>query len=130
MSIILNLKFSSKESIMPLSNKTLYVVDDNVGFDEIDKEIISKNNIEDYCLVFNKIDAYTFVKKDEDDLTPSTKENLSLKDLQNTWIAKIEEGSMFISALNKTNFSDLKDEMYLRIKRLHEIRYPYNNFLY
>jgi len=81
-------------------------------------------------LVFNKIDAYTFVKKDEDDLTPSTKENLSLKDFQNTWIAKIEEGSMFISALNKTNFGDLKDEMYLRIKRLHEIRYPYNNFLY
>ena len=81
-------------------------------------------------LVFNKIDAYAFVKKDEDDLTPSAKENLSLEDLQKTWIAKIEEGSMFISALNKTNFDDLKDEMYLRIKRLHEIRYPYNNFLY
>jgi GTP-binding protein HflX len=81
-------------------------------------------------LVFNKIDAYTFVKKDEDDLTPSTKENLSLEDLQNTWIAKIEGGSMFISALNKTHFDDLKDEMYLRIKKMHEIRYPYNSFLY
>jgi GTP-binding protein HflX len=80
--------------------------------------------------VFNKIDAYTFVKKDEDDLTPSTKENLSLENLQNTWIAKIEGGSMFISALNKTYFDNLKDEMYLRIKKLHEIRYPYNSFLY
>jgi GTP-binding protein HflX len=81
-------------------------------------------------LVFNKIDTYTFVKKDEDDLTPATKENLSLEDLKKTWIAKIEGGSMFISALNKTNFDDLKDEMYLRIKKMHEIRYPYNNFLY
>ena len=81
-------------------------------------------------LVFNKIDAYTFIKKDEDDLTPSTKENLSLKDLQKTWIAKIDGGSLFISALNKTYFDDLKDEMYLRIKKMHEIRYPYNSFLY
>ena len=81
-------------------------------------------------LVFNKIDAYTFVKKDDDDLTQLTKENTSLEDLQKTWIAKMEGGSMFISALNKTHFNDLKDEMYLRIKQLHEIRYPYNNFLY
>ena len=81
-------------------------------------------------LVFNKIDAYTFVKKDDDDLTPLTKENISLEDLQKTWIAKMEGVSMFISALNKTHFNDLKDEMYLRIKQLHEIRYPYNNFLY
>ncbi len=81
-------------------------------------------------LVFNKIDAYTFVKKDDDDLTPLTKENTSLEDLQKTWIAKMEGGSVFISAINKTHFNDLKDEMYLRIKKLHEIRYPYNNFLY
>ena len=81
-------------------------------------------------LVFNKIDAYTFIQKEKDDLTPSTKENLSLEDLQNTWLAKIEGGSMFISALNKTHFEELKNELYLRIKRLHEVRYPYNNFLY
>ena len=81
-------------------------------------------------LVFNKIDAYTFIEKYEDDLTPSTKENLSLEDLQKTWIAKIDGGSMFISALNKTHFDNLKDELYLKIKKLHEIRYPYNNFLY
>jgi GTP-binding protein HflX len=81
-------------------------------------------------LVFNKIDAYTFVTKEEDDLTPQTKENFSLCDLQKTWMSKIDGNAMFISALNKTNFNDLKEEMYIRIKQLHEIRYPYNNFLF
>ncbi|MBC8474795.1 MAG: GTPase HflX [Cryomorphaceae bacterium] len=81
-------------------------------------------------LVFNKIDAYTFIEKEEDDLTPSSKENLSLKDLQKTWMSKIDGNAMFISALNKTHFDDLKDEIYSRIKQLHEIKYPYNNFLY
>ncbi|MEC9209389.1 MAG: GTPase HflX [Bacteroidota bacterium] len=81
-------------------------------------------------LVFNKIDAYTFIEKDDDDLTLTTKENLSLKDLQKTWMSKIEGNAMFISALNKTHFDDLRDEMYRRIKPLHETRYPYNSFLY
>ena len=81
-------------------------------------------------LVFNKIDAYTFIQKEEDDLTPITKENLSLEDLQKTWMAKIGRNSMFISALKKTHFAELKDEMYIRIKQLHEVRYPYNKFLY
>ena len=53
-----------------------------------------------------------------------------LEDLKKTWMAKMEGNAMFISALNKTHFDDLKDEMYSRIKQLHEIRYPYNNFLY
>ena len=81
-------------------------------------------------IIFNKIDAYTFVEKEEDDLTPATKENLSLEDLEKTWMAKMEGNAMFISALKKTHFDELKDEMYSRIKQLHEIRYPYNNFLY
>ena len=81
-------------------------------------------------LVFNKIDAYTFIEKEEDDLTPVLPENLSLEDLKKTWMAKMEGNAMFISALNKTHFDELKDEMYSRIKQLHEIRYPYNNFLY
>jgi len=81
-------------------------------------------------LVFNKIDAYTFLEKESDDLTPPNQQNISLKDLQRTWMSKIETNPMFISALDKTNFDDLKDEMYHRIKKLHEIRYPYNNFLY
>ena len=81
-------------------------------------------------LVFNKIDAYTFIEKDDDDLTPPKKENQPLTDLQKTWMSKIEGNTIFISALNKTHFEDLKDEMYNSIKKLHEIRYPYNNFLY
>ena len=81
-------------------------------------------------LVFNKIDAYTFIQKEEDDLTPTTKDNLSLEDLQKTWMGKMEGNSMFISALNKTHFDELKNEMYARIKKLHEVRYPYNKFLY
>ena len=81
-------------------------------------------------IVFNKIDAYKFTKKEEDDLTPSTKENISLEDLKKTWMSKIESNTMFISALNKTHFEELKNEMYSRIKELHEKRYPYNSFLY
>ncbi|MDG1284089.1 MAG: GTPase HflX [Flavobacteriales bacterium] len=81
-------------------------------------------------IVFNKIDAYKFIKKEEDDLTPSTKENNSLEDLKKTWMSNIETNTMFISAINKTHFEELKNEMYSRIKELHEKRYPYNSFLY
>ena len=81
-------------------------------------------------LVFNKIDAYTFLAKEEEDLTPVKKENISLKELKKTWMSKIDGNAIFISALNKTHFDDLKTQMYSRIKKLHEIRYPYNNFLY
>ena len=81
-------------------------------------------------LVFNKIDAYTFLAKEEEDLTPVKKENISLKELKKTWMSKIDGNAIFVSALNKTHFDDLKTQMYSRIKKLHEIRYPYNNFLY
>ena len=81
-------------------------------------------------LLFNKVDKYTFIVKDDDDLTPASKENLSLEEFQKTWMAKMGGDTMFISALNKTHFDEMKDEMYKRIKKLHEIRYPYNNFLY
>ena len=81
-------------------------------------------------LVFNKIDAYTFIEKQKDDLTPLTKENLSLIDFQKTWMSKLGNNAMFISALNKIHFDELKKIMYSKIKKLHEKRYPYNNFLY
>ena len=81
-------------------------------------------------LVFNKIDAYSFIKKEEDDLTPSKKENLSLEDLEKTWIADLDGGAIFISALNKIHFQELKNLIYEKVKSLHEVRYPYNNFLY
>ncbi len=79
--------------------------------------------------VFNKIDNYTYDKKDDDDLTPITKENYSLEDLQKMWFAK-EEDSIFISAKTKQNFQALKDKVYKEIVKIHKIRYPYNNFLY
>ena len=81
-------------------------------------------------LVFNKIDAHTFIQKEEDDLTPILPENISLENLKKTWMAKLEGNALFISALNKTHFDELKDVLYAKIKQLHEVRYPYNKFLY
>jgi len=99
-------------------------------------EVVNKTIIEigvtdkPMLIVFNKIDAYTFTPKDEDDLTPILPENISLEELEKTWMAKLDGETMFISALNKTHFNELKDVLYAKIKQLHEVRYPYNNFLY
>jgi len=81
-------------------------------------------------IVFNKVDAYQFIEKEEDDLTPSVRENLSLKDLKNTWMAKNNASSIFISALQKTNINEFKDIIYKQVKKVHIERYPYNDFLY
>ncbi len=81
-------------------------------------------------LLFNKIDAYTYVKKEEDDLTPRTKENLTLEELMQTWMAKLEERCLFISARQKTNIEALKETLYKQVKELHVQKYPYNDFLY
>ena len=81
-------------------------------------------------VVFNKIDAFTYTPKDEDDLTPVTRENMSLSDLQNTWMAKLHDDCIFISAKNKENIDALKTLMYNRIKAIHIQRYPYNDFLF
>lgn len=80
--------------------------------------------------VFNKIDAYTFVKKDEDDLTPSGKENITLPDLKQTWMNKTNGLCVFISATQKSNISELKKMLYDKVKELHVKRYPYNSLLY
>lgn len=81
-------------------------------------------------IVFNKTDAYTYVKKDEDDLTPATRENMSLEVLKKTWMADMEEDCVFISAVQKTNIDQLKDLLYQRIKAIHITRYPYDQLLY
>lgn len=81
-------------------------------------------------VVFNKIDAFTYVMKEEDDLTPSTRENLSLDDLKNTWMSKLNENCIFISAKDKTNIEQFKDVIYNKVKEIHVERYPYNNFLF
>ena len=81
-------------------------------------------------MLFNKIDAYTFIEKEPDDLTPSTKENLSLEDLKKTWMAKANSSTLFISATKKQNIEELKNVLYEVVKKIHIERYPYNDFLY
>ena len=81
-------------------------------------------------LVFNKIDAFTYTPKEEDDLTPKTRENISLEELKNTWMAKLQENCIFISAHNKTNLEEFKDLLYKKVKEIHVTRFPYNDFIY
>jgi GTP-binding protein HflX len=81
-------------------------------------------------LVFNKIDAYNHKAKDPDDLTPKKPENITLEEIQKTWMAKIHEDCVFISATKKQNIEELKKIMYQKIKAIHVQRYPYNDFLY
>ncbi|MDP4187329.1 MAG: GTPase HflX [Bacteroidota bacterium] len=81
-------------------------------------------------LVFNKIDAYSFIKKEEDDLTPKVKENITLEELKNTWMGKTNKNCIFISAREKQNIEELKNILYDRVKEIHAKRYPFDNFLY
>ena len=81
-------------------------------------------------IVFNKIDAYSYIEKAEDDLTPKTKENITLEELMNTWMAKLDTNCFFISAKEKTNMDELKSIIYNKVKELHVQKYPYNDFLY
>ncbi len=81
-------------------------------------------------LVFNKVDAYTWEEKDPDDLTPATKANLSLADLQRTWMARMGDDCIFISAREKQNIEALKELVYSRVRELHVQKYPYNDFLF
>ncbi len=81
-------------------------------------------------VVFNKIDNFTYTPKEEDDLTPMQRENYSLEDLQKTWMARLGEDCIFISAKNKENIDALRALMYDRIKAIHVKRYPYNDFLF
>lgn len=81
-------------------------------------------------LVFNKIDAYTWTEKEADDLTPATKENVSLEMLQQTWMSKLGDGCIFISARERKNIDGLRDLLYRRVRELHVQKYPYNDFLF
>jgi GTP-binding protein HflX len=82
-------------------------------------------------VVFNKIDAFTYTPKDEDDLTPKTRENYSLEELERSWMARVQDNDVvFISAEKKINFDELRDVLYQRVKEIHMERYPYNDFLY
>ena len=104
------------EDQIEIVNKTLREV-----CEATDKEMI---------LVFNKIDAFTYVKKDEDDLTPRTRENISLEEFHETWMAKMNNNCVFISAKEKVNIEELKEMLYQKAKEIHVERFPYNDFLF
>ncbi len=82
-------------------------------------------------VVFNKVDAFTFIKKDEDDLTPRIKENMTLEELQHSWMSRLNEHDVvFISAVKKTNIDQLREILYEKIRQIHIQRYPHNDFLF
>lgn len=81
-------------------------------------------------IIFNKVDNYHWVDKDPDDLTPATKENITLDELRRTWMAKMGDNCLFVSAKEKINFDELRDVVYARVRQLHVQKYPYNDFLY
>lgn len=81
-------------------------------------------------MVFNKIDNYHWTAKDPDDLTPETKENISLEELKKTWMAKLDRNCLFISAKQRENLNEFRDVLYRKVRELHVQKYPYNDFLY
>ena len=115
----------------------LHVVDISHPSFEEQIEVVNRT-LHDICpdeekpviIVFNKIDAFTYVEKAADDLTPRTRENVSLDELRATWMAKMAENCIFISARERTNIDELKALLYRRVKEIHTARFPYNDFLF
>ena len=118
------------------SDILLHVVDISHPDFESQIEVVNQTLSELGCadkktiMVFNKIDAYTWEEKDPDDLTPATKRNVSYEELKQTWMAKMNDNCIFISAKNRDNYQEFRDLLYKEIRDMHAIRYPYDNFLY
>ena len=114
----------------------LHIVDISHATFEEQVEIATQTLSEIGCadkpsiMVFNKIDAYSHVEKDPFDLAPPTKENITLEELKNTWMAKVNAPAIFISAKQKINIDEFKKLLYDEVKKLHMVRYPYTSFLY
>ena len=97
----------------------------------VTKTLIDINKDEKpFLIVFNKIDAFSYTEKEYDDLTPKTKENISLEELKQTWMNKLHENCVFISAKEKINIDELKSLLYGKVREIHVQRFPYNDFLY
>lgn len=119
------------------ADQLVHVVDISHPQFEEQIEVVNKT-LRDICgaedkpviLVFNKVDAFTFTPKDEDDLTPRTRENISLDELKRTWMARMDNNCVFISAKEHTNIAALKDMIYTKAREIHSRRFPYNDFLY
>lgn len=112
---VVDISHPAFEEQIEVVNKTLAEIDDT------EKPMI---------MVFNKVDAFTFVPKDEDDLTPRTRENINLDELKQTWMNRLPENAIFISAKDRTNIEALKSLLYERVKEIHISRFPYNDFLF
>jgi GTP-binding protein HflX len=118
------------------SDILIHVVD--ISHPEFEDQIITVNETlseigaadKPVIMAFNKIDAYSFIEKEEDDLTPATRENISLEELKLSWMAKDNHPCIFLSAKTKENFQEFKDLLYKNIREIHAVRYPYNDFLY
>ena len=114
----------------------LHVVD--ISHPDFEEQInVVENTLKDLgcadkpsMIVFNKIDNYTWTEKEEDDLTPMTKENITLEELKRTWMARLNEDCLFISAKEKQNIDEFRDTIYKKVRELHVQKYPYNDFLY
>jgi GTP-binding protein HflX len=118
------------------SDILMHIVDiSHPGFEE-QIEVVDRtlNEIEagdkPVIYVFNKIDAFRFVEKPTDDLSPVERHNLSLEDWKNSWMAKKNTPSLFVSALKRQNIEELKRTLYEEVKKIHITRFPYNDFLY
>ena len=114
----------------------LHVVD--ISHPDFEEQItVVENTLKDLgcadkplMIVFNKMDAYRWVDKEPDDLTPPTRENVTLDELKRTWMARLGDDCIFISARERQNIDELRDAMYRRVRELHVQKYPYNDFLY
>ena len=115
----------------------VHVVDISHPQFEEQVEVVNRT-LQDICqskdkpmiLVFNKVDAFTYVKKDDDDLTPRQRENIPLEELKQTWMAKMNDNCIFISAKERLNIDELKNRLYEMVKEIHMKRFPYNDFLF
>jgi GTP-binding protein HflX len=112
---VVDVSHSNFEEQLEVVNQTLKEID------PVEKPMI---------LIFNKIDAFNYTPKEEDDLAPVKRENISLEELEKTWMAKMHDNCIFISAKEKINIDSLKDLLYEKIKAIHIERYPYNDFLF
>jgi GTP-binding protein HflX len=114
----------------------IHVVDISHPAFEEQLEVVTQtlNDISKECkpsfIVFNKIDAFSYLEKEEDDLTPRNRENISLEELKKTWMNRLNENGVFISARKKQNIDELKTLIYQKVKEIHIQRFPYNDFLY
>lgn len=114
----------------------LHVVD--ISHPDFEEQIqVVENTLKDLgcaekpsMIIFNKIDSYTWVEKEEDDLTPATRENVTLEELKRTWMGKLSDSCLFISAKQRENIDELRDILYKKVRELHVQKYPYNDFLY